>query len=230
MVGIAMTVPTIACCSSAASLSDRLRPAPADARGRPARAARGRRSLAVLVADRGARALARGRARRRLRRRRGVLRPGVRRDRARRAAGRRARPGQLARPVRAADRAAPRRPGAGRRADRGRSAPARRSRSTRPRSSSRPSPCSRCAARPRRASEPAPSRGDLRIRQGFAFVRRHVWLWGTFAAAAIAYLLFLGPTEVLLPYVVKNDLGGRRRDLGLVFAAGGIGSVGIARR
>ena len=28
--------------------------------------------------------------------------------------------------------------------------------------------------------------------------------------AAIAYLLFMGPAEVLLPYVVKNDLGGSR--------------------
>ena len=33
----------------------------------------------------------------------------------------------------------------------------------------------------------------------------------------------MGPTEVLLPYVVKNDLGGSASDLGLVFAAGGPG-------
>ena len=47
-------------------------------------------------------------------------------------------------------------------------------------------------------------------------------------SAAIAYLAFLGPAEVLLPYVVKNELGGSARDLGLVFAAGGIGAVGAA--
>jgi len=29
------------------------------------------------------------------------------------------------------------------------------------------------------------------IREGFAYVRAHVWLWGTFAAATIAYLLFM---------------------------------------
>jgi DHA3 family tetracycline resistance protein-like MFS transporter len=32
----------------------------------------------------------------------------------------------------------------------------------------------------------------------------------------------------MLPFVVKNDLGGSAADLGLVFAAGGIGSVGCA--
>jgi Transmembrane secretion effector len=36
------------------------------------------------------------------------------------------------------------------------------------------------------------------------------------------------PAEVLLPYVVKNDLEGSARELGLVFAAGGIGAVGAA--
>jgi DHA3 family tetracycline resistance protein-like MFS transporter len=63
------------------------------------------------------------------------------------------------------------------------------------------------------------------IREGFAFVRAHVWLWGTLVSAAFAYLAFMGPTEVLLPYVVKNDLGGSASDLGLVFAAGGLGAI-----
>jgi DHA3 family tetracycline resistance protein-like MFS transporter len=48
------------------------------------------------------------------------------------------------------------------------------------------------------------------------------------ASAAIAYLLFMGPIEILLPYLIKNDLGGSAADLGLVFAAGGVGSVGCA--
>ncbi|TML59667.1 MAG: MFS transporter [Actinobacteria bacterium] len=63
---------------------------------------------------------------------------------------------------------------------------------------------------------------------GLRFVRRRVWLWGTLLSAALAYLAFLGPTEVLLPYVVKNDLHGSARALGLVFAAGGVGAVGAA--
>lgn len=66
------------------------------------------------------------------------------------------------------------------------------------------------------------------VREGLAFVRRRVWLWGTLLSAAIAYLLFLGPTEVLLPYVVKNTLHGSAFDLGIVLAAGGIGAIGAA--
>jgi len=66
------------------------------------------------------------------------------------------------------------------------------------------------------------------VRAGLRFVRANTWLWGTLAAAALAYLLFLGPVEVLLPYVVKNDLHGSAAQLGLVFAAGGVGSVGAA--
>jgi len=80
---------------------------------------------------------------------------------------------------------------------------------------------------PRPAADgPASVRAD--IRTGLVYVRRHVWLWATFVTAAVAYLLFMGPAEVLLPYLVKNELGGRAADLGLVFAAGGIGSVGCA--
>ena len=66
------------------------------------------------------------------------------------------------------------------------------------------------------------------IKQGFRFVRRHVWLWGTLASAAIAYLAFLGPTEVLVPYLVKNELHGSAADLGIVYAAGGIGAIAAA--
>ena len=63
------------------------------------------------------------------------------------------------------------------------------------------------------------------VGEGLRFVRRRVWLWGTLGSAALASLLFMGPAEVLLPYVVKNELGGSARDLGLVFAAGGIGAI-----
>jgi len=63
------------------------------------------------------------------------------------------------------------------------------------------------------------------VRAGFEYVRGRVWLWGTLGSAAIAYLLFMGPVEILVPFLVKNDLGGSAADLGLVFAAGGVGSV-----
>jgi hypothetical protein len=60
---------------------------------------------------------------------------------------------------------------------------------------------------------------------GLRFVRANVWLWGTFIAAAFAYLLFMGPAVVLLPFLVKNELGAGAGDLGLVFAAGGLGAI-----
>ena len=69
-------------------------------------------------------------------------------------------------------------------------------------------------------------RGDLR--EGWRFVRRRSWLWATFGSAAIAYLLFMGPVEVLLPLLVKHELEGSAAELGLVFAAGGLGSVACA--
>jgi Transmembrane secretion effector len=81
------------------------------------------------------------------------------------------------------------------------------------------------------AAGPRPERAPSVLRElgeGWRFVRGRVWLWATFASAAIAYLCFMGPVEVLLPYLVKNELEGSARDLGMVFAAGGIGSVACA--
>jgi MFS family permease len=66
------------------------------------------------------------------------------------------------------------------------------------------------------------------LTEGLRFVRRRVWLWGTLLSAAIAYLVFLGPAEVLLPYLVKNELHASASTLGLVLAAGGVGAVGGA--
>ncbi len=61
--------------------------------------------------------------------------------------------------------------------------------------------------------------------EGLAYVRSHVRLWGTFSAATLAYLIFLGPAEVLLPYIVKNELGGTASDLGTIYAMGGLGAI-----
>lgn len=63
------------------------------------------------------------------------------------------------------------------------------------------------------------------LREGLRFVRRNVWLWGTFVAATFAYLLFMGPVEVLLPYIVKNDLRAGPGALGAVLAVGGVGAL-----
>lgn len=66
------------------------------------------------------------------------------------------------------------------------------------------------------------------LKDGWRFVRGHAWLWATFVSAAIAYLLFMGPVEVLLPWVVKTGMHGSAFDLGLVFAAGGLASMATA--
>ena len=75
---------------------------------------------------------------------------------------------------------------------------------------------------------PERSVGVREIRAGLRYVRNHPWLWATLVSAAIAYLLFMGPTEVLLPFVVKHRFADGADDLGLIFAAGGVGSLACA--
>jgi MFS family permease len=86
------------------------------------------------------------------------------------------------------------------------------------------------AMSPVSVSSPSPKRsGTVReIRAGLRYVRSHAWLWATLVTAAIAYLLFMGPTEVLLPFIVKQRFADGARDLGLIFAAGGLGSLACA--
>jgi MFS family permease len=43
--------------------------------------------------------------------------------------------------------------------------------------------------------------------------------------ASLFLLVYLGPWDVLLPYVIKNELGATARDLGFVYAASGLGAV-----
>jgi hypothetical protein len=63
------------------------------------------------------------------------------------------------------------------------------------------------------------------IGEGLAFVRRTPWLWATLVSAMFSLLLFIGPVQVLLPFIIKNRLELDADALGLVFAVGGIGSV-----
>ncbi|MEA2403327.1 MAG: hypothetical protein QOK00_3730 [Thermoleophilaceae bacterium] len=76
--------------------------------------------------------------------------------------------------------------------------------------------------RPPPRSEPGSLWRDLG--EGFAYVRAHAWLWGTLVGAALFLLFALGPFEVLLPYIIRNDLGGGAATFGVVLAAGGAGS------
>jgi len=64
--------------------------------------------------------------------------------------------------------------------------------------------------------------------EGLRFVRRRTWLWAAMVGGTISLLFTWGPWDVLLPYVVKNDLGGSASDLGIVYGAGGLGAVVVA--
>jgi MFS family permease len=80
------------------------------------------------------------------------------------------------------------------------------------------------------AYRPAPvqlGKPDLlrEVREGLSFVRRQSWLAASLAAAAVGLLCYMGPVMVLVPFQVKNALGGDSRDLSLVFAAGGAGAL-----
>ena len=66
------------------------------------------------------------------------------------------------------------------------------------------------------------------LREGFAFVRARPWLWATLGSAALALLASFGPLEVLLPYLIRNDLGGDAATFGAVLSAGGLGSITAA--
>jgi len=68
----------------------------------------------------------------------------------------------------------------------------------------------------------------LEIREGLAYVRREPWLWATLVAASVSLLFFLGPIEVLLPFVVRNELGAGAGGYGAVLAATGIGAVAVS--
>jgi MFS family permease len=61
--------------------------------------------------------------------------------------------------------------------------------------------------------------------EGFAYVRGQRWLSVSLAAAAVGLLCYMGPMEVLLPYLVKNELADGARALGIIFACGGFGAL-----
>ena len=63
------------------------------------------------------------------------------------------------------------------------------------------------------------------IVEGISYVRSETWILVALVAATVSLLCVWGPWEVLVPFVVTNDLGGDGVALGLVFGAGGLGSV-----
>jgi MFS family permease len=63
------------------------------------------------------------------------------------------------------------------------------------------------------------------VGEGFTFVRRNPWCWATLLAAMFSLLVFIGPIQVLLPYLVKNQLGLGAESLGFIYAVSGVGSI-----
>ena len=66
------------------------------------------------------------------------------------------------------------------------------------------------------------------IAEAWAYVRAHAWLWVTLVSAALALLASYGPLEVLLPYLIKNDLEQDAAIFGFVLGAGGLGAITAA--
>jgi hypothetical protein len=63
------------------------------------------------------------------------------------------------------------------------------------------------------------------VTEGLRFVRRERWLLIGMLGGLVSLLAVWGPWETLVPFVVRNKLSGSAWDLGLVFGAGGVGSV-----
>jgi MFS family permease len=66
------------------------------------------------------------------------------------------------------------------------------------------------------------------LREGIAYVRTQTWLWGTLVAASLAVLFFLGPMQVLVPYIVKNRLHAGSGSYGTILALEGAGAVAMS--
>lgn len=85
-----------------------------------------------------------------------------------------------------------------------------------------------CVRRMSALGGPQPAKGLSlwsEVGEGLRYVRGHIWLWGTFVSATFTYLLFIGPTQVLLPYIVRNSLHQGASTYGAVLAVGGVGAL-----
>jgi DHA3 family tetracycline resistance protein-like MFS transporter len=85
------------------------------------------------------------------------------------------------------------------------------------------------SARPRRDVTEHGVRQTLHeVREGLSFVRATPWVWATLVSAMLSLLVFVGPQQVLLPFLVKNRLGLEADALGGIFAVGGVGAILMA--
>lgn len=63
------------------------------------------------------------------------------------------------------------------------------------------------------------------MREGFVYMVRTPWLLATLAFASVMVLALMGPFEVLIPFLIKDKLGGGPGDHAMVMAAFGIGGA-----
>lgn len=63
------------------------------------------------------------------------------------------------------------------------------------------------------------------IREGFVYMVRTPWLLSTLIFASLQVFLIMGPLEVLVPFLIKDKLGGGPGDHAMVMAAFGIGGA-----
>jgi MFS family permease len=63
------------------------------------------------------------------------------------------------------------------------------------------------------------------MREGFAYMVRTPWLLATLLFASLMILVMMGPLEVLIPFLIKDGLGGGPGDHAWVLAAFGIGGA-----
>ncbi|MDI2022826.1 MFS transporter [Paenarthrobacter nicotinovorans] len=75
-------------------------------------------------------------------------------------------------------------------------------------------------------SDASAGRSFLRdLREGFSYTVRTPWLLWTLLWACLSVLFLIGPIEVLLPFVVRDQLGGDSRMFGFLLAVMGVGSA-----
>ncbi len=63
------------------------------------------------------------------------------------------------------------------------------------------------------------------IREGFSYMVRTPWLLATLLFASVMILMVMGPLEVLIPFVIKDRLGGGAGGHAAVLAAFGLGGA-----
>ncbi|MFF2314949.1 MFS transporter [Arthrobacter sp. NPDC058097] len=75
------------------------------------------------------------------------------------------------------------------------------------------------------ASTPAKTSFFADLREGVSYTVRTPWLLWTLLWACISVLFLIGPIEVLLPFVTRDQLGGDSRMFGFLLAVMGVGSA-----